>query len=146
MFSDKLRMIFIELPNFTKTEDECTDTIDKWLYILKHMETLERMPFESQRIIFSKLASVADIDRMEEPMRTQYEDALKTYRDNRSVLRAARLEGEARGRAAGRAEGEARGEAREREKMVRAMLDATLLTIAQISEISGMSPEEILAL
>ncbi len=57
------------------------------------MDSPERMPFEAQRRIFSRLASVADIDKMEEPTRSQYEETLRIYRDNLAVRTAAREEG-----------------------------------------------------
>ena len=42
LFSNKFRQIFIELPNFNKEEDECENDFERWIYILKHMDTLDR--------------------------------------------------------------------------------------------------------
>ena len=36
-FSDKMRYIFIELPLFTKEEDECETDFERWIYVLKNM-------------------------------------------------------------------------------------------------------------
>ena len=41
VFSDKLRFIFIELPAFTKEEEECITDFERWIYVLKNMETLK---------------------------------------------------------------------------------------------------------
>ena len=41
VFNGKFRQIFIELPNFNKEEDECSTDFERWIYILKHMDTLD---------------------------------------------------------------------------------------------------------
>ena len=45
LFIDKMRFIFLELPSFLKEEDECETDFERWIYVLKNMETLKRMPF-----------------------------------------------------------------------------------------------------
>ena len=52
LFNDKFRQIFIELPNFNKEEDECNTDFERWIYILKHMDTLDRMPFKARKAVF----------------------------------------------------------------------------------------------
>ncbi|WP_446715763.1 PD-(D/E)XK nuclease family transposase [Bacteroides sp. GD17] len=47
-FSDKLRFIFIELPSFTKEEQNCETDFERWIYVLKNMETLKRLPFKGR--------------------------------------------------------------------------------------------------
>ena len=37
VFYDKLTYIYIQMPNFTKTEKELTTHFDKWLYVLKNL-------------------------------------------------------------------------------------------------------------
>ena len=39
VFSDKLRFIFIELPAFTNEEEECITDFERWIYVLKNMES-----------------------------------------------------------------------------------------------------------
>ena len=56
-----------------------------------------------------------------------------------------RAEGEVKGRAEGMAEGEVKGRMEEREKMAR-MMKAKGLEIRLISEVTGLSEEEILRL
>ena len=70
LFSNKFRQIFIELPNFNKEEDECENDFERWIYILKHMDTLDRMPFKARKAVFErleKLASKANMTRRKEP-------------------------------------------------------------------------------
>ena len=50
-----------ELPWFTKEADDCETDFERWLYLLKHMDTLDRMPFKAQKAVFDKLLEVADV-------------------------------------------------------------------------------------
>ena len=56
IFSDKLRFIYLSLPFFDKSEEECETGFEKWIYVLKYMEVLERLPFTAQKKIFDHLA------------------------------------------------------------------------------------------
>ena len=60
VFSDKLRFIFIELPAFTKEEEECITDFEHWIYVLKNMETLNRLPFKARKAMFEKLEKIID--------------------------------------------------------------------------------------
>jgi hypothetical protein len=68
VFSDKLRFIFIELPafifielpNFNKEEDECNTDFERWIYVLKNMKTLNRLPFKARKAVFEKLEKIID--------------------------------------------------------------------------------------
>lgn len=59
-FTDKLRFIYLSLPLFDKKVEECETDFDKWIYVLKHMATLERIPFATLKKIFKRLADIAD--------------------------------------------------------------------------------------
>ena len=43
-FSDKMRFIFLDLPAFTKDEETCETDFERWIYVLKNMEILQRSP------------------------------------------------------------------------------------------------------
>lgn len=79
--SDKMRFVFIELPNFTKIKDECETVFDKWIYILKNMEIMDRMPFIQERKLFNRLATVTSYASLTEAERREYDADLKAYRD-----------------------------------------------------------------
>ena len=98
-FSDKLRMIFLQLPLFTKESDECENQVERWIYLLKNMETLNRLPWAAQSAVFQKLESIADVSGMTRAERLQYDEALKKYRDTISVFEGVRMEGNTEGRA-----------------------------------------------
>ncbi len=43
-YSDDIELIFVELPKFTKTEEELTTITDKWVYFIKHAGELDVIP------------------------------------------------------------------------------------------------------
>ena len=49
VFNPKFRQIYIELPRFNKEEEECETDFERWIYVLKHMDTLDRMPFKARK-------------------------------------------------------------------------------------------------
>ena len=108
-FSDKVRMIFLQLPLFTKEADECESKVERWIYLLKNMETLTRLPWAAQSSVFDRLAKIADVASLTRSERLKYDEALKKYRDTLSVLEGARIDGLTEGRAQGLAEGRAKG-------------------------------------
>lgn len=81
-FSDKLRFIFLELPAFDKEEDECETDFERWIYVLKNMETLNRMPFKARKAVFEKLENIVDIAALSKEERIKYDESIKIYRDN----------------------------------------------------------------
>lgn len=50
------RFIYLSLPFFDKSEEECETGFEKLIYVLKYMEVLERLPFTIQKKIFDHLA------------------------------------------------------------------------------------------
>ncbi len=86
IFYDKLTFIYLEMPNFTKTEDELETTYDKWLYVLKNLSTLNKRPSNLQEKIFQRLFDTAEIAKFSPEEKEQYEDSLKSYRDLKNVI------------------------------------------------------------
>ena len=117
-----------------KDADECENQVERWIYLLKNMETLNRLPWAAQSAVFKKLESIADVSGMTRAERLQYDEALKKYRDTISVFEGVRLEGRMEGRAEGRKEG-LRQTARNLKSMG--------LGIADIQKATGLSEEEI---
>ena len=110
-FTDKLRFIFIELPSFQKEEDECETDFERWIYVLKNMDTLSRLPFKARKAVFEKLEQIVDIAALSKEERMKYDESIKVYRDHLATIAFAKTEGKAEGRAEGRAEGLAEGRA-----------------------------------
>ena len=134
LFSDKVRMIYLQLPRFRKEADDCENDFERWIYVLKNMDTLTRMPWMAQNSVFQRLAQIADISAMTKEERLKYDEGLKQFRDAHSVFEGARREGEARGRAAGLREG----------KMSTALNMKNLgMATDIIMQVTGLSAEEI---
>ena len=109
LFTDRMRMIFIQIPLMTKEEEECETDFERWIYVLKNMETLTRMPFAAQKAIFDRLGSIAEIEAMDEPERSMYDESLRIYRDSLAVARGEWERGRQEGRQQGRQEGRQEG-------------------------------------
>ncbi len=92
VFYDKLTYIYLQMPNFTKTEAELETHFDKWLYVLRHLPDLQDRPVQLQERVFQKLFGVAELAKMSREERGAYEDSLKVYRDLQNTLDTAREE------------------------------------------------------
>ena len=152
-FSDKVRMTFMQLPLFQKEADECEDQFERWIYVLKNMETLTRLPWAAKSAVFQRLEQIADVASLTKQERMRYDEGLRKYRDTLSVLDGARQDGLAEGRAAGLAEGRAAGLAEglaagaEQEKVETARrLLAIGASVDVVATATGLSPERIEAL
>ena len=141
-FSDKLRMIYLQLPLFKKEADECENQVERWIYLLKNMETLNRLPWAAQSAVFKKLESIADVSAMTRAERLQYDEALKKYRDTISVFEGVRMEGRMEGRKEGRMEGNAEGRENEKKATIRRLL-ASGASVDIIAIATGMSEADV---
>ncbi len=98
VFYDKLTFIYLEMPKFNKSVDELETRFDKWLYVIKNLNKLERIPDKLRERIFDKLFETAEIARFTPDQVRSYEDSLKYYRDLKNSLDTARDEGKIEGR------------------------------------------------
>ena len=82
VFYDKLALVFIELPDFNKTEDELKTVYDRWLYILKHLSELHNVPDAiRQDKMFKRLFREAEVANMNPEELDLYDQSLKNYWD-----------------------------------------------------------------
>lgn len=142
LFSDKLRQIFISLPLFEKEEDECETDFERWIYVLKNMDKLDRMPFKARKAVFEKLEDIADVGALSKAEKDVYDSSLKVYRDYLATMEAARREGLAEGHAEGITAGLAEGRKEEQQSIARKMRNKGL-SPEEIEDLTGLSREEI---
>lgn len=64
IFHNGLGFKFLELPKFDKKEDELENELDKWVYMLKHMQSLGKIPEYLDKRIFQKIFNVAEMSRL----------------------------------------------------------------------------------
>ena len=138
IFSDKLRFIYLSLPFFDKSEEECETGFEKWIYVLKYMEVLERLPFTAQKKIFDHLAKLADVRCLSSEEQEKYDESIKAVDDYYSGLYGSYVEGEEKGIAKGRAEGEL-----SKGLTVARNLLAMGMSWSQIMQITGLTEEEL---
>lgn len=98
LFTDRMRQVFIALPLFKKEEEECENDFERWIYTLKNMETLKRMPFKARKAVFEKLEEIADVASLSKEEQRRYENSVNVYRTHLCVLGAAEQEGLEQGR------------------------------------------------
>ena len=146
VFYDKLTFLYLEMPKFTKGEDELETMFDKWLFVLHNLSRLMKRPAALQERIFTRLFEQAEIARYTPEERQDYEDSLKVYRDMKNVLDTAELRGLEKGRKEGRREGRKegieQGTFEERRKNAKAM-KALGLPLETIVKVTGMSADDI---
>ncbi len=90
---DKLSLIYLEMPNFEKQENELETRIDKWLYFLKHLEDFQEIPNIFHDPIFEQAFEVARLAKMNEIERQTYQNSLKVLWDNHSQITTAYNDG-----------------------------------------------------
>ena len=146
VFYDKLTFLYLEMPKFTKVEEELKTLYDKWLFVLHNLSHLMKRPATLQERIFTRLFEQAEIARYTPEERQDYEDSLKVYRDMKNVLDTAELRGLEKGRKEGRREGRKegieQGTFEERRKNAKAM-KALSLPLETIVKVTGMSADDI---
>ena len=97
MVNSKMRHIYLSLPYFTKREEECQTDFDRWIYLLKNMDSFEKIPEYAPKSVFGKILEVADVASLNEEERWEYDQALKHYRDYNNTLHTSYRQGKEEG-------------------------------------------------
>lgn len=145
LFSDKLNYIFIEMPRFTKTEEELEDHFDKWLFFLKNLEDFQQIPEILNQEVFLKGFEIARIANFSEEEMAEYEYSLKYYRDLKGVIDTAREEGDESGYKRGKEKGREEGAGIEKVKMAR-LMKTNGEPLEKIANYTGLTIDELEAL
>jgi predicted transposase/invertase (TIGR01784 family) len=136
VFYEKFTFLYLQMPNFTKTEEELETLEDKWLYLLRNLHKLQDRPARLQEKVFSKAFETAELAKLNDTERSAYEDSLKYYRDVKNSLDTAKDEG--------REEGIEIGEERAAIKGIKRALQRGKLSIEEIAEDFDVSVEFVL--
>ena len=64
-----------------RTEAECMDIFDCWIYIVKNMNMFEQMPFSEKYPVFRKLAEIGDLRKLSREELELYDEDIKNMRD-----------------------------------------------------------------
>ncbi|MVN23380.1 Rpn family recombination-promoting nuclease/putative transposase [Mucilaginibacter arboris] len=126
VFYDKLTYVYLEMPNFTKTENQLEARLDKWLYFIKHLEDFQSIPAIFKEEVFVQAFKKAELANLGQTELDKYENSLKVYRDLKGVIDTAFDEGQIEGKI-------------EIAKQAKSMG----LSMTDIAKLTGLSEEEI---
>jgi len=138
VFYDKLTFIYLEMPKFTKSENELESMYDKWLFVIKNLSRLLERPAALQERVFEHMFQAAEIARFTPQELSQYEDSVKAYRDINNAIVTARKEGAEEGFEKGLEEGKYQQKAE-----IALNLKSAGYPIEDIAAITGLSVQEI---
>jgi len=126
VFYDKLTFIYLEMPKFNKSIDELENRFEKWLYVIRNLNKLDRVPDKLREKIFEKLFEVAEIAKFTPEQMLSYEDSLKYYRDIKASMDTSREEGK-----------------KEKAIEIAKRMIKNKMPIEDISELTGLLKEDI---
>ena len=86
VFYDKLTYVYVEMPNFLKTETELENRLDKWLYFIKHLEDFQNIPTIFSDDVFEQAFEQAELSKLDQTDLDIYESSLKVYRDLKNTI------------------------------------------------------------
>ncbi len=132
-----LEFHFIELPKFTKSAEELTTILDKWLYFLKHASNLDVIPENVDTAPLREAYEVANQFGWSREEMELYDYWGMKEQDVRGAIQFAVKEALKKGRQ--------EGEKEATRTMARSMLQQGLQP-EQVATITGLSPEEVAAL
>ncbi len=85
VFYDKLTYVYLEMPNFIKTEGQLETRLDKWLYFIKNLEDFQSIPAIFKDEVFEQAFEKAELANFKQAELERYEASLKVFRDNKAV-------------------------------------------------------------
>ncbi|WP_262886598.1 PD-(D/E)XK nuclease family transposase [Sphingobacterium sp. SGG-5] len=150
--------------NFVKDELGLESDLDRWLYVLKNMSKMDKLPIYLRKPIFEKLFRIAEYSKLNKEEREMYDISLKNKWDEYSIRRTQEQmveeaiekgleQGLAQGLEQGLAKGLAKGRKEERakaeaEKLAEKRTSAIKMlkgdfNVEMIADILGLSVEEI---
>ena len=154
VFYDKLTYVYLEMPNFTKAENQLKTRLDKWLYFIKNLEDFQNIPAIFKDHVFEQAFEKAELANLKQGDLEKYEASLKVFRDNKAVYDYAvetafdegkikgEIEGRLKGEAKGKIAGEIAGKIAEKTEMAKIM-KAEGEAIEKIVRYTGLSEDEI---
>jgi predicted transposase/invertase (TIGR01784 family) len=130
VFYNKLTFISLEMPKFNKPVELLESRFDKWMYVIRNLNKLNRVPNELRESVFEKLFEVAEIAKFSKEEADAYEDSLKSYRDLKNSLDTAFEEGMEK------------GELKKEQSFV-LRLKSKNMSSTEIPELTGLSEERV---
>lgn len=142
-FYEKLTYVYIEMPNFNKSETALETRLDKWLYFIKNLEDCQSIPsIFKDEVIFEQAFEKAELAKLDSVQSESYESSLKEYRDIKGYIDTAYDDGKQEGILEGKQEGRAEGKQEEKRTIAKSLKLAGVNN-SIIRQSTGLSDEEI---
>jgi predicted transposase/invertase (TIGR01784 family) len=142
IFYDKLGYTYIELSKFVKAGADLETNLDKWLFVLKNLSRMDKIPVYLRKPIFEKLFSIAEYTNLTKEEKTMYDSSLKYKWDNQNVLDYAVTTAEAKGIEKGIERGIEKGKY-EKAVAIALQMKKRGMPTDQISELTELSVDDI---
>jgi predicted transposase/invertase (TIGR01784 family) len=136
-----IRMVYVHLSKFDKTEVECRDDLDQLLFAFKNAHKLSKMPKSFNKVEFKRLFDIAQISNFNEEELMSYESEMKRFSDHANALAYAKKKGIMEGQKEGVLQGLAQGIMQTAKNML-----AKGYSIADIVGVTNLSREQVKAL
>ena len=139
---ETINLLFLELNRFDRDLAQCSSTLDKWCYALKHVGTLDALPGELRLEAFQRLFDACEIARFEPQVKLTYEKEMITERDYYNIIETAKDDGREEGREQGRAQGREEGSLEAATRIAKAML-ADGEHVEKVIRFTGLTREQL---
>ncbi len=93
-YIEEISYYFIELPKFTKNENELEGVLDKWIFFIKNAGSLDYIPKSLEIEVFKKAFDIANRSNMSPEEWELYDQSLVLIQDQRGAVEAALEKGE----------------------------------------------------
>ncbi len=136
-YSDDIELVFIELTKFTKTEAQCQDIRDNWIYFLKNAGDLTMVPNNMPEQVQSAydISNEAGMSKAELELQYKKKEFISIQIN---ALSLAQRKGKIEGKIEGKMEGI--------ELVATNLLLNTNMSVEEVTQLTGLSIEDVLAL
>ncbi len=149
-FSDTITIIHVELPKFGKSLEELATPLEQWLYLNKHLSTMEKIPEQFSGRVFTDWITDAEYAQLTPADQWNYDRYWMARNDRQNqdayAKRVATEQGLEQGREQGlelgREEGLKQGREEERQKLIQRSADRGM-SVHEIAELIGCSVNEV---
>ena len=152
VFYDKLHFIYVQFPLFKKLLHNIDNRLEKWLFLLQHLQHLEKDVVQNNFVepLFEEVVHLAEVANMSKEQKLIYDVSWKRYNDYHNTIDYAKQSGLEKGiekgieigRQQGREQGIKRGEWEKQIAIAKNMLNKNL-DIQLIAEVTGLSITQI---
>ncbi|GBU23929.1 hypothetical protein R83H12_00548 [Fibrobacteria bacterium R8-3-H12] len=138
---DLIRLIYVRLPRFGKTEEKCRSDLDKLLFIFKNAHKIDKVPKSFRKMVFKRLFEIARISNFTDEELMDYESDMKRFSDHANALAYAKEKGVVIGKSSGRKQGIGIGIKRTAKRML-----AKGFSVADVFRATELPRKQIMAL